>query len=67
MMGHRLGAAVATCGELLDPIETVSDMAAVAAVFQPESSAPAMEHDGVVPALLVISSRPDPAGCRACG
>ena len=29
-------------------------MAAVAAVLQPESSATAMEHDGVVAALLVI-------------
>jgi hypothetical protein len=42
-------------------------MAAVAAVLQTESSAPAMEHDGVVPASLVTSSRPNPEGCRARG
>jgi hypothetical protein len=42
-------------------------MAAVAAVLQTESSTPAMEHDGVVPASLVTSSRPNPEGCRARG
>ena len=42
-------------------------MAAVAAVLQTESSAPAMEHRGVVPASFVTSSKLTPESCRARG
>jgi hypothetical protein len=54
VMGHQLGAVVATCGELLDPIETSPTWLPSRPCSSSESSASAMEHDGVVPALLVI-------------
>jgi hypothetical protein len=42
-------------------------MAAVAAALETDSSAPTMQHDGVLPASLGTLSRPAPEGCRARG